>query len=214
MANSIKSTSSKAKTSSKSVNPKRTLSGKAALVNRNSKSTSTSGTKFNSNVVKSNTKSSISSLVNKPTNSVLAQNSSKTATTKAVESKARNSASINIDQKTVKLVLTKIAPASAAKIGFFISIAMGIVMIVAGVFFWLLLDKSGIILQLAGSFASSGLGDGGIASIFTLDKVIIICLLIACVNCALITLLSIVIACIYNVASSLAGGLKLHFIKG
>jgi hypothetical protein len=120
---------------------------------------------------------------------------------------------VSLKPNTVELTLKRIDPFSAVKLGFFISIALGIIFTIAVTIFWVLLDTTGIIFQFTQAMIGSGLGQG--ASSFSggigVAKVAGVAGLLACLNVILSSLLALIIAAIYNVAASLSGGLKLHW---
>lgn len=115
------------------------------------------------------------------------------------------------DNETV-LALTKIYPVSAAKVMFFLSLAVGVIFVVAITLFWLILDTSGIVFQLSQAIVGSGTGID-LSGSFTVGKVFVICLVLACINTVLWTVLGVIIAQIYNLVAKLSGGLKLKFSK-
>jgi hypothetical protein len=96
--------------------------------------------------------------------------------------------------------------------GFFISLALGIALVVAVSGFYLMLDTSGIIFQFSQSLVSSGLGVD-LTGAFSVGKVAIITSVLACANVAFSTLLFALVAAIYNMAARLAGGLKLNLVR-
>ena len=113
---------------------------------------------------------------------------------------------------SVKLTLKRISPLSAAKMGFFVSLALGIALVLAVSIFYLMLDTSGIIFQFSQSLVSSGLGLD-LTGAFSVGKVAIITAVLACANVAFITLLSALVAAIYNMAARLTGGLKINLVR-
>jgi hypothetical protein len=124
-------------------------------------------------------------------------------------------AKTNLEPAGLELTLRRIEPISAAKLGFFISIALGIIFVIVVTFFWLLLDKSGIVFQISQALIGSGLGiKAGAGGLITLVKVAAVSGVLACINVVLTTAMAAIIAAIYNVASALSGGLKLRFTRG
>ncbi|MDR1861589.1 MAG: DUF3566 domain-containing protein [Candidatus Ancillula sp.] len=124
----------------------------------------------------------------------------------------RDEQKLNMDVDVTALTLKYISPLSAGKVGFFLSIAFGVILVIMVSVFWLFLDTSGIIFQFAQALTSSGLGID-LSGTFAIGKVILVTSLLACVNVALITILSVLIALIYNAAAKLSGGLKLYFTR-
>ncbi|GHT81000.1 hypothetical protein FACS1894125_0880 [Actinomycetota bacterium] len=144
---------------------------------------------------------------------VVSGSATKLNTAQKVNAKFEASESkVSLDPKTTQLTLKYISPASAARVGFFLSIAMGIIFVVAVSVFWLLLDTSGIIFQFTQALTSSGLGID-ISGSFAIGKVVLVTSILACVNVVLITIFSMICAAIYNAAARLSGGLKMYFTR-
>jgi hypothetical protein len=112
--------------------------------------------------------------------------------------------------QVLELNLRRIDPISAAKLAFFVSIAMGIISVVVVSLFWLLLDTSGVIYQFTQAMMGASLGIKS-GSILGTTKVALIASLLACVGVVLSTIMAVVFALIYNISASLSGGVKLIF---
>jgi hypothetical protein len=119
-------------------------------------------------------------------------------------------AKVDLDPQSVQLTLRRINPVSAAKVGFFVSLAIGIIIVILVTLFWLLLDTSGIIFQFSQAIVSSGVG-GDISQSFSVGRVAIVAALLACFNVVLSTILAAIFAGIYNAAATISGGLKMRF---
>ncbi|MDR2082167.1 MAG: DUF3566 domain-containing protein [Candidatus Ancillula trichonymphae] len=110
-----------------------------------------------------------------------------------------------------ELNLRRIDPISAAKLAFFVSIALGIMFVDVVSLFWLLLDTSGVIYQFTQAMVGAGLGVKSSSGVFGLTTVALIASLLACINIVLSTIIAVVFALIYNISASLSGGIKLIF---
>lgn len=125
-----------------------------------------------------------------------------------IESEKQYPINHNLPPK-VRLVLSRIDPWSAMKIGFLLSIALSIIMIVGTFLLWYVLDAMHMwanlegILQTLGSEKFMKLLD-----FVRLDRVMAISTLIGVINVILITAISTISAFIYNICAALVGGLK------
>lgn len=118
----------------------------------------------------------------------------------------------SIDPEKITLSVKRIEPVSAAKVAFFVSFSLGIIFVVAFTLFWLMLDTSGIIAQLTQVIVGSSSGVDMSGS-FSVGKVLGISTAIAVIETISFTLLGWLGAVIYNIASSLSGGLRIKFVK-
>ncbi|MDR1447785.1 MAG: DUF3566 domain-containing protein [Candidatus Ancillula sp.] len=122
--------------------------------------------------------------------------------------------SVNTNAKSsqvLELNLRRIDPISAAKFGFFVSIALGVMFVVIVSLFWILLDTSGVIYKFMEAMVGAGLGVKSNSGMLGVTKVALIASLIACVNVILTTIIAVVFSLIYNISASLSGGIKLVF---
>lgn len=111
--------------------------------------------------------------------------------------------------RRAKLVLAKIDLWSVLKISFLLSVAFGVVTVVAGVVLWTVMDLTGIfdeVNALIGTILGTEGGGQTIQELVSLSQVASVSTIIAVVNVVLITLLSILAAVIYNISASLVGG--------
>ena len=110
--------------------------------------------------------------------------------------------------RKARLLISKIEPFSVLKIAFLLSVAFGVITVVAAVGIWSVLDLSGtfdsfnqLMREAIGAEDSFDLRDtlslGQIASYSTI---------IAVVNVVVISVISLLGAVLYNIASSLVGG--------
>jgi spore maturation protein SpmB len=115
--------------------------------------------------------------------------------------------------KQVRLKLRSIDVWSAAKVGFYISIALAIATLVGAFLVWLVLANSGV-LGSVGGLLSSILGEGSnvdLESDFALGNVMSTAGSIALLNIVLTTALTTVWAAIFNLIGKLVGGVSLTF---
>jgi hypothetical protein len=116
-------------------------------------------------------------------------------------------------RKQVRLKLRGIDVWSAVKVGFLISIASGIGIIVGAWLIWSVLANSGVFSSIGG-LLSSVLGEENafnLESEFSFDNVMSTAFTLALLNIVLSTALAAVWAVIFNVISKLVGGVSLTF---
>lgn len=113
--------------------------------------------------------------------------------------------------RRMSLSLTRVAPWSVAKVTFMLMIALAIIQILAAVLVWLLLDAVGVFDQISQIVASTGLDAGGFDfnSIFSVSTVLSAVTIFSIFEVVLFTLLATIGAGLYNVVSSLVGGVHL-----
>jgi len=114
--------------------------------------------------------------------------------------------------KQVRLKLVYIDFWSALKLSFFVALALGIVMVVATMLIWIVLNSTGILGQL-----DTLLGDifGGqaftLAEDFSFQRVMTFGLVIAALNTIVLTVLGGLSAVLYNFIVKMTGGLHVGF---
>ena len=116
-------------------------------------------------------------------------------------------------RKQVRLKLRGIDVWSAVKVGFLISIAAGIGIIVGAWLIWSVLANSGVFSSIGG-LLSSVLGEENgfnLEAEFSFDNVMSTAVTLALLNIVLSTALAAVWAVIFNVISKLVGGVSLTF---
>ena len=115
------------------------------------------------------------------------------------------------------LKLTRIDPWTVMKISFMLAIAFGIMTVVAVFVIWSMLDSAGVFTAIAESVnsVSGESGDGGvdIMAWVALDRVLGFATLLAVVDIVLITALSTLGAFLYNLASTLLGGVEVTLVE-
>lgn len=115
--------------------------------------------------------------------------------------------------RRVKLMVSRVDPWSAMKVGFLLSVALGIAMVVMSVVLWSLLSAMGV-FDSVNSLASQIIGDGSgqefdIMDFLGFGRVVSLSIVIAVVDVVLLTALATLGAFLYNIVASLVGGLHL-----
>ena len=110
------------------------------------------------------------------------------------------------------LVIAKVDTWSVAKLVFLLSIAVGIVTVVASMILWLFLQATGAfngLNQLLSSLGTGGNSSIDIAQMVSLGQVALATTVIAVINTVIFTLLGMISAILYNLAAKLVGGITL-----
>ncbi|MDP5226880.1 MULTISPECIES: DUF3566 domain-containing protein [Arthrobacter] len=111
--------------------------------------------------------------------------------------------------RRARLMVSKIDPWSVLKMSFLLSVALGIVTVVAALVLWTVLDLTGIFNQvnkLVGDVAGSESGGFDLRKVASLGQVVSFSTIIAVVNVVLLTAISTLSAVLYNLAATLVGG--------
>lgn len=124
---------------------------------------------------------------------------------------ASNTPLKSIKVRKVRLVLSKVDPWSVMKLAFLLSIALGIIMVVASVMLWTILDSLHVFTGIEDAIAEIAGDDNNvnIMQYFEFGKMLAGSTVIGIINVILITALSTIGAFLYNVTSALVGGLHL-----
>ena len=111
--------------------------------------------------------------------------------------------------RRMSLSLTRIDAWSAAKVAFMLSIAGGIIQIVAVTLLWLLLNVVGVFDQVTQIVSSTGLDAGGfdLANVLSLSTVLSAVTIFSIIEVVLFTVLVVILTLLYNVVSTLVGGI-------
>ncbi|KAD4059715.1 DUF3566 domain-containing protein [Arthrobacter yangruifuii] len=112
--------------------------------------------------------------------------------------------------RKARLLVSKIDPWSVLKMAFLLSVALGVVTVVAAIVLWTVLDLTGIfdrVNTLLGEIAGSESGGFDLRDFASLGQVVSFATIIAVVNVLLLTALSMLAAVLYNIASTLVGGI-------
>lgn len=113
--------------------------------------------------------------------------------------------------RRVRLTLSRIDPWSALKMSFLLSVAMGVAVVVAVTMLWLVFKGMGAfdqINRLLGSIIQDGDKKFDITDYVGLGRVVSLSVVFAVIDVFLVTALSTLAAYLYNVSSSLVGGLQ------
>jgi hypothetical protein len=111
--------------------------------------------------------------------------------------------------RRVRLTVARIQPWSVLKLSFLLSVALGIGLVTASVVLWSVLDAMGVFTSLNDTLRQIG-GDTSQFNIFDyvgLGRVVSLTTFIAAINVIILMALSTLGAVLYNLASSLVGGL-------
>ncbi|MCU1563981.1 MAG: hypothetical protein QOH40_3083 [Arthrobacter pascens] len=111
--------------------------------------------------------------------------------------------------RRARLLVSKVEPWSVLKMAFLLSVALGIVTVVAAIVLWTVLDLTGIFDQvdsLLGTLAGSEGAGFELKKVASLGQVASFATIIAVINVVLLTALSMLSAVLYNIAATLVGG--------
>ena len=115
--------------------------------------------------------------------------------------------------RRVRLSLTRVDPWSIMKVSFMLSVAAGIMFVVAAIFVWYMLDALHVfstIKELASTIMQSESNAyTTLLEYLTLKQTVSMAIIIGVVNVALTTALSTVTAFLYNLTATLVGGVHL-----
>ena len=116
--------------------------------------------------------------------------------------------------RRVRLTLTRVDPWSVMKVSFMLSVAAGIMFVVAALFVWYMLDALHVfstIKELAGTVLDSKTNNAYTALLeyLKLSRAISMATIIAVINIILTTALSTIGALLYNVTAAFVGGVHL-----
>ena len=113
--------------------------------------------------------------------------------------------------RRARLEVQKVDTWSVAKLIFLLSIALGIVTVVASVILWLFLQASGAFTGVNQLISSLGTGSTtvDISQMISLGQVALVTTIFAVVNTVVFTLLGMIGAILYNLAAKLVGGVTL-----
>ncbi|MGQ7295798.1 DUF3566 domain-containing protein [Quadrisphaera sp. KR29] len=113
--------------------------------------------------------------------------------------------------RRVRLSLSRVSLWSVARLAFLLSVALGIIAVVAVTVLWSVLNGMGVFSQLD-SVISDVVGSESefrLADLLSLSRVLSVTVFLAVVDVVLLTLISTLGALLYNLASGLVGGVRL-----
>lgn len=113
--------------------------------------------------------------------------------------------------RRARLLVSKVDPWSVLKMAFLLSVALGIVTVVASIVLWAVLDTIGL-FDTINAFVNDIQGQEGgspfdVLSIASLGQVASFSTIVAVVNVVLLTTLSVLSAWLYNISATLVGGI-------
>ena len=112
--------------------------------------------------------------------------------------------------RRVRLTVSRLDPWSVMKLAFLLSVALGIMMVVAIALFWLVIDRLQVFATLQ-DFINEAVGAGATVNItqyFEFGRIISLATLVAVINVVILTILAAIMAILYNITSTLVGGLR------
>lgn len=115
--------------------------------------------------------------------------------------------------RRVRLALTRVSPFSVMKVSFLLSVAAGIMLVVAAAFVWFMLDAMHVfstIQNLVGTVMESESNSfTALLEYMKFSRAVSMATIIAVINIILTTALATVGAFLYNVTAALVGGVHL-----
>jgi len=115
-------------------------------------------------------------------------------------------------QRRVKLTVSRVDPWSAMKMSFLISVALGIAGVVMVAVLWMILSGMGVfseVNRLVGTIVSDSENPFDIMDFLGFGRVLSLSIVIGVIDVILLTALSTLGAFLYNICSSLVGGIQL-----
>lgn len=110
--------------------------------------------------------------------------------------------------RRMKLSVTKISPWSVAKVTFMLSIAMGIIQTVCVAILYGIIDAAGVFDKITSLVSQTGLASNfNMSSILSLGQILSAVIIFSVFEVVIMVLLSVILTFLYNVASSLVGGI-------
>lgn len=126
--------------------------------------------------------------------------------------KPRTSASTTPRIRKARLRVARVDPWSVMKVGFLLSIALGLCTIVAVTVLWGVMDAMGVFSSIGGTISEATSpedGDGfDLEGFLSLPRVLMFTSLIAAIDVVLVTALATLGAFIYNMSAGFAGGVE------
>ncbi|MET1064538.1 MAG: DUF3566 domain-containing protein, partial [Arthrobacter sp.] len=107
--------------------------------------------------------------------------------------------------RRARLLVSKVEPWSVLKMAFLLSVALGIVTVVAAIVLWTVLDLTGIFDQVDGLLGTLAGSEGGgfeLKKVASLGQVASFATIIAVINVVLLTALSMLAAVLYNISAT------------
>ena len=130
----------------------------------------------------------------------------------SVAEKLQRKSQRQVAVKQVRLKLVYVDFWSAVKLSFLVAVSLGIVLVVATILIWVVLNSTGIFGDLD-DILKDILGDPdfSVAANFSLGQVAFFALIVAVLNTVVGTVLGAIAAMLYNFSVRLTGGLLVGF---
>jgi hypothetical protein len=112
--------------------------------------------------------------------------------------------------RRARLLISKVEPWSVLKMAFLLSVALGIITVVAAIVLWSVLDVIGLFDKINTLMTDIQGSEGGgfdLKKYASLGQVASFATIIAVVNVVLLTALSMLSAVLYNISATLVGGI-------
>lgn len=122
-------------------------------------------------------------------------------------------ANLQDSPRQVKLAVARVDPWSIMKVSFLLSVALGIIMVIAVTVLWLILDSMHVFSGIADFMTLAGAERYvAILDYVKLSKVVAYTTIASVANVALMTAWATLGAFLYNVLASLVGGVRVHLM--
>lgn len=117
---------------------------------------------------------------------------------------------MNVGQRRARLYVSRFDPWSVTKAAFILSLAIGIILVIAVTSVWFILDRTGVIESLSGTVTDVVGSTSGLDLITSLGfwQVIGATLIIASVEIVLISALAGLFTILYNLTVGITGGIE------
>ena len=111
--------------------------------------------------------------------------------------------------RRARLVVSKVDSWSVLKLAFLLSVALGIITVVASLVLWVVLSLTGLFDGINEMLAMLGgsAGETNIKEFLSVGNVALFATVISVANVILLTVLSVLAALLYNIAAALIGGI-------
>lgn len=115
--------------------------------------------------------------------------------------------------RRMRMSLVKVDPWSVAKVSFMLSIAMGIIQVGCTALLWWIMSTMGVFDRVSSLVSSAGLSGGShgfdVMDFFGLSRVLSAVTIFSIFEVVLIVIIAVIAAFLYNVVSSLVGGVHI-----
>lgn len=128
-----------------------------------------------------------------------------------VAEKLQRKSQRQVPTKQVRLKLVYIDFWSAVKLSFLVAICGAVLLLVATLFVWIVLNAQGVIAQIDSVFSDILGEDAGLVSLFSLGQVMLFATIVAILNIVVGTAIGAISALLYNLMVRMTGGLLVGF---